>query len=213
MRQQINILLTLILLFLTINISYSAIKSGIEYKIPIDYNVVDEVEYAAKAGFYYNLALKTNSGKINEDTTNALNLYTILNNKNPNNIIYPLRLGILYDLSNKDRLAKGNFYKAMGINENSPMPYFYLGEYFYKRSSYKKALKMYKQAYDKGFNKNYDTLYKLGDIYEKFGDTQSALKYYKSASEMNPNDELSNKISKMEQFDSVNKTYYSRIKE
>ena len=212
MRQLINILLTTFIIFIATNISFGAIKSGIEYKIPIDYNNLDEIECESKASFYYNLALKTNSGKINEDTTNALNLYTILNNKKPDNFVYPLRLGILYDLSGMDRLAKSNYHKAIGINENNPVPYFYLGEYYYKRCSYRRALKMYKESYAKGFNKNYDTLYKLGDIYEKFGDTQLALSYYKAASDISPNEVLTNKIKKLEILNDNNKVYNSTSK-
>ena len=56
---------------------------------------------------------------------------------------------------------------------------------------------------------NYDLLYKMGDIYEKFGDTRSALKYLHEAARQNPNSGLDNKIKRVELSDSVNKEYYS----
>lgn len=45
---------------------------------------------------------------------------------------------------------------------------------------------MYKEAYKRGYSGNYDTLYKIGDIYEKFGDTEAALKYLKLAGSKKP---------------------------
>ena len=209
MRQPIKNFLILLITGIICQPSFSALKGGLEYQIPVDYSKLNTEELEVKAGFYYNLALKTNSGKNNEETSAALNLYTMLNNKNPNNQIYPIRLGILYDIIGMDKYAKGNFYQAIGINSSKPEPYFYLGEFYYRRCLYKKALKMYKEAYKHGFTRHYETAYKLGDIYEKFGDTQAALKYLKFASELSPNSELDNKIMHVENSDKLNKEYYS----
>ena len=49
----------------------------------------------------------------------------------------------------------------------------------------------------------------MGDIYEKFGDTRSSLKYLKEALEQNPNTELENKIKRIEANDAINKEFYS----
>lgn len=212
MRQLIKNFLALILAAVLILPSYCAVKGGIEYQIPIDYSKVNAEEIESRANLYYNLALKTNSGKLNEETTAALNLYTILNNKNPENIIYPTRLGILYDLIGKDKYAKGNFYKAIGIDNTKPEPYYCLGEFYYKRDSYKKALNFYNKAYINGYNRHYETVYKIGDIYEKFGDTRAALKYLKLASELSPNENLDKKILKVENADKINKEYYSNTR-
>ncbi len=212
MRQLIKNFLALILTAILVLPSYCAVKGGIEYKIPIDYSKVNAEEIESRANLYYNLALKTNSGKLNEETTTALNLYTILNNKAPENIIYPTRLGILYDLIGKDKYAKGNFYKAIGIDNTKPEPYYYLGEFYYKRDSYKKALNFYNKAYVNGYNRHYETVYKIGDIYEKFGDTRAALKYLKLASELSPNENLDKKILKVENADKINKEYYSNTR-
>ena len=189
--------------------SYSALQGKLDYQIPIDYTKLSEEELDSKAGVYYNLALKTYNGKINDEMTTALNLYAVLCNKNPKSIFYKIRLGILYDIIGKDRYAKGCFYAAIGVDKTQPEPFFRLGEFYYRRELYKRALNMYKFAYKKGYQGHYDTLYKIGDIYEKFVDTEAALKYLKLASEKSPNSELDSKIQRVESANQINKEYYS----
>ena len=166
-------------------------------------------ELAEKADHYYFLAQKYEDGIINEDITNALFLYSVLQHKNQEKIIYAVKQGALYDKLNIDRHAKGCFSRAIAINKTLPEPYFYFGEYYYKREEYRKALKYYNEAYTKGYSKNYNLLYKMGDIYEKFGDTRSALKYLNEAKTQNPNSQLENKIKRIEFNNSTNKEYYS----
>ena len=155
----------ILLYFVFFNIipAYSAIKGGIDYQIPIDYSKINQEQLESKAKIYYDAAIS--SGTLNDDMTTALNLYTILTKKNSDNINYALHLGKLYDVIGKDRYAKGEYYKAVSLNPSAPEPYFYLGDYFYNREQYKKALKFYKLSYDRGYNTNYQTLYKIGDIY------------------------------------------------
>ena len=121
-----------------------------------------------------------------------------------------MRLGILYDKIKKDRYAKGNFSRAIAINPISPEPYFYFGEFYYKRQLYRPALKYYKKAFEYSSKANYDLCYKLGDIYEKFGDTKTALKFLNMAALESPNQELDNKIMRIEEYDSINQKYYGK---
>ena len=206
MRHLIKIFL--IFLFILISIpAYSAIKGGLEYQIPIDYSKLSESELEEKAGFYYNLALK--SGNLNDEMTAALNLYHMLAHKNPANIEYKIKLGTLYDIIGKDRYAKGCFFDAIGVDKSRPEAFFRLGEFYYRREMYKRALKMYKIAYRKGYTRHYETLYKTGDTYLKLGDTKAALKYLQQACEISPNPELSEKITKARNADTLNHEYYS----
>ena len=170
-----KIFITLSVLCFTLLPSFSALKGGVDYSIPIDYSKLNPEELEAKAEFYYNAALGSN--EMNDNMTSALNLYTILTNISPDNIRYALRLGKLYDILGKDRYAKGKYYQAMGINPKSPEPYFYLGDFFYEREQYRKALKFYKRAYDNGYSNHSQTLIKMEDIYKRFGDTKNAKKY------------------------------------
>ena len=204
----------LLFLFLIFSIfglpSYSAIKGGLEYSIPIDYTKLNEDELQAKAGLYNNLALK--NGAKSEEMTSALNLYHILAHKNHNDVIYLTKLGTLYDIAGKDRYAKGAFFDAMGIKPNEPEAYYRLGEFYYKRQMYKKALRFYSEAYKFGYTQHYETVYKLGDIYEKFGDTRAALKYLRQASTINANSALDDKLMRVENADKINREYYSNTR-
>lgn len=209
MRQlSINILLILVCL-LTTNPSWSAISGGVHYSIPVDYSKISEQDLLNDARKNFYNALKAQDKTITEDITKALLQYTALSNINPDCIEYPIKLGILYDKLEKDRYAKGNFSRAIGLDASDPEPYFYLGEFYYKRESYRKALKYYNEAYKRGFSINYDMLFRMGDIYQKFGDTRSALKYLNEALRKNPNVELENKIKKIEAEHAINKEFYS----
>lgn len=208
MRQLTTIFLLIFGIFaLTLQPSYSAIKGGIDYSIPIYYDNLSESEIQDKARVYFYNAMRLQDGVIDEDMTQALNLYTILQNVNPENIEYSVNLGRLYEKIGKDRYAKGNFSRAIGIDSSRPEPYFYFGEYYYNKASYRKALKYYNQAYKNGYESNYDLLYKMGDIYEKLGDSRSALKYLKDAEKQSSNPELSEKIKRVEAENAVNNEY------
>lgn len=211
-RPSIIILLIVLVIMGIMPSSFGAIRGKIDYSIPIDYSKLSEAELEDKAKVFYFNALKRNNDEVNDDITNALMLYSILLNINPENLTYCTRLGVLYDKLNMDKYAKGNFSRAIGIDSSNPEPYFYFGEFYYKRKIYRKALKYYGDAYQRGYQKNYDMLYKMGDIYEKFGDTRSALKYLNDASAQNPNKELDNKIKRVEAQHSINKEYYSNTR-
>lgn len=211
MGQVIRFLLTFLFLIYSIP-AFAAVTGSVEYQIPIDYSKFNEQELIERAEYYYNFATKLYNGKINDEMTSALNLYRILNNKCPDNQLYALKLGSLYDIIGKDKFAKGCFFQAVGIDETKPEPYFYLGEFYYRRSAYKHALKFYKRAYTSGNARHYETVYKLGDIYEKLGDTEASLKYLKQASELSPNTELDNKILRVENAHKINKEYYKNTR-
>ena len=209
--RQVSIIVLLISLMINFTSlsAFSAVKGGIEYSIPVDYSHINEQEVELIARKYFYNAERLQDGVLNDDMTNALMLYNVLQHANPDKLEYPVKLGILYDKVGKDRQAKGCFSKAIGIDNTNPLPYFYLGEFYYKRQLYRRALKYYNETYKRGFENNYNLLYKMGDIYEKFGDTRSALKYLQEAAIQSANPELENKIKRIEAQDSVNKEFYS----
>lgn len=213
MRRPSIILLIISLVLLSSSLpTIGAIRGKIDYSIPVDYSKLSESELEAKAKVYYFNAQKLKDREINEDMTNALVLYSVLLNINPESIDYCVKLGSLYDKLEMDKHAKGNFSRAIGIDATRPEPYFYYGEFYYNRQLYRKALKYYNEAYKRGYKTNYNMLYKMGDIYEKFGDTRSALKYLQDASFQNANSELDNKIHRIETQHSINKEYYSNTR-
>lgn len=208
-------ILTILILIMLVGYNipaFCAVKGGVEYSIPIDYKNLNEDELSIKARKYYFNATKLKDGEINSDMTNALFLYNVLQNKNPENIDYILRAGILYDKLGKDRHAKGAFSKAIAINSEDCQSYYYLGEFYYKREMYRKALRYYNESYKRNNESNYDMLVRIADIYEKLGDSKSALKYLNDAVKINPNSEIENKIKRVESQDLVNKEYYSNTR-
>lgn len=146
MRQLSTTLLIIFFLCLSVTSSFGAYKGGVSYSIPIEYKNLSESELKIKAENYFSQASDINNGEITPETTNALNLYAILIHVNPEEVMYPVKLGILYDKMNKDRYAKGYFSQAIGIDSSRYEPYFYFGEFYSKRKMYRHALKYYKKA-------------------------------------------------------------------
>jgi len=155
--------------------AYSVLEGSIDNTISIDYTKLNKSDLESKANFVYESAITSKT--LNDNMTQALNLYTVLKNLEPRNMTYTLRLGKLYDALGKDNLAKGNYYQAISTNPKKPEPYFYMGNYFYAREQYRKALRYYKKAYDAGYSSNYDLLEKINGIYAKFGDSGTSAIY------------------------------------
>lgn len=213
MRQpSIIILLISIFMQLALQPSFSAIRGGIDYSIPIDYSKLSESELKVEAEKYFYLAQRYKDSVMSEEATKALFLYSLLQNISPKNPHYPVKQGIIYDKLHKDRYAKGCFSRSIGVDEANPESYFYFAEFYYKRELYRKALRYYNEAYKRGYHTNYEVLYKIGDIYEKFGDTKSALKYLYEAQKQSSNPNLENKINKINNQNSVNKEYYTNTR-
>lgn len=206
--QMIRLLLIPLMLCFTLIPSYSAIKGGVDYKIPIDYSKINQTEIQSEAEFYYDKAIK--SGRLDNDMTKAMNLYSMLSNAYPDNVMYALKLGRLYETIGKDRYAKGQYYRGMGINQTRPEPYYYLGSYFYKKEQLRKALKYYNKAYEYGYSNNYQMLKDMGDIYQKLGDTEKSLQYLQCAFSLSQDEDLEKTIKDVKNADDVNKEYYRK---
>ena len=188
----------------------AAYKGGVAYSIPVEYKNLSETELKIKAESFFNKALQSQDWVLNSDFTNALNLYTILLNINPDKVDYVIKLGILYDKLGKDRQAKGNFARAIGIDSSKPGPYFYYGEFYYRREFYRQALKYYQKALERANEPSYALYFRLGDIYEKFGDTRQALKFYQQAQSINPNEDMNTRIQRVTSANSTNNLYYRK---
>lgn len=218
MRQpSIIILLIVISVLLTTNCGQCAVKGGIEYTIPTDYSKLSESELNESAKKYYHNALRLQDGKINEDMTNALMLYSILLKIKPENDDYGIKLGILYDKAGMDRYAKGNFARVIGNHPENAEVYFYFGEFYYKRSMLIKAMKYYKEAYKRGMQSNSDLLKRMSEISRKLGDEESAKKYepQQAKTQLTPTTDLPDlsnleeDVYNMEPFEEINEDSYS----
>ena len=175
MRQLIKIFILSLLLIFNLHLALAELRGGVDYQIPIDYTKLNQAELEAEAKTYYGKAIV--SKKLNDDMTKALNIYTMLSNAAPDNAAYALKLGKLYDVLGKDRYAKGNYYRAMGIDKSDPEPYCYLGDFYYDREQYRKALNFYTKAYDRGYSVQSHTLDRISDIRKRLGDSIIPTKY------------------------------------
>ena len=209
MRHLSTTFLVIFLFIAAIIPAHCAYKGGVSYSIPIEYDNLSENDLKPIANRYFYNALREDDGVVNEDITKALNIYTILQHKNPYKISYFIKTGILYDKLGKERYAKKSFSCAIGIDPSKAVGYYYFGEFYYKRGQYRQALRYYKIALEKLETPDYDLYYKLGDVYQKFGDTKQALKYLKMAESVRSNPSLTSKIGQVQKADSVNILYYN----
>ena len=210
MRQLYIIPLVILVLFAFNIPANAAYKGGITYSIPIEYKNLSESELRIKAEHFFNKVLQSQDWVLNSDYTNALNLYGTLLNINPAKPDYAIKLGILYDKLGKDRYAKGNFARAIGIDSSIPGPYFYYGEFYYRRGCYRHALKYYEKALERTNEPSYALYFRLGDIYEKFGDTKQALQFYQKAQSISPNEDMSTRIQRTTSANNTNNIYYRK---
>ena len=212
MRQpSIILLITVLILFLNLP-AQSAVQGKVDYCPSIDYSKLSEDELELNARSYYFLAMQTKSDRITPEMTKALNMYRTLQKIDPKNENYCIKLGALYDRINQDKYAKENLSRAISINSANPEAYFHFGEYYYKRCEFRKALKYYKKAYERGYMVHYETLCRMGDINAKFGDTRCALVYFEAAYKLNPNPKLQQTIAFFKGKDAENHIFNSQTR-
>ena len=94
------------------------------------------------------------------------------------------------------------------MNPQSGKASLYFGNFYYKRNDVLNALKYYKVAYKNGFAKNADLNYKMGEIYEKLADIQTAVAFYAQAQKLKPNEKLYNKIRLLDELNYSESQYY-----
>ena len=138
--------------------------------------------------------------------------YSILGELDKENPLYFARLGIIFDKLGYDRWAKSNFWRSSNLDGAYPYSFYNFGNFFYDRNEFRRALKEYKKAYDNGYSTNYDTVYKMGKIYEKLGDYESAVEYYRKACAIKSSPELQQKIELLSNL-SKNSLYSQSLKQ
>lgn len=181
----------------------------------IDYSAIDKQAVLRRADYYFDKALKTDNKEKKQDLLRqASGEYFILTRIEPHNIHHIVQLARIYDIENKNSYAKGYFFNALKIDKNNAKTNYYIGEYYYKRREYAKALHFYNTAFENGYSENYEILIKTAVIYEKLGDLLRANQYYKKAYTLNPgNSKIAAKIKEIERIKYKNTGYYKKIKE
>jgi len=139
----------------------------------------------------------------------AMKNYYIATKVNSKLIDGYIGLARVYDAMKLDRLAKEFFFKSVNIDTYNPRVNFYFGDFYFKRDEYLSALFHYKISYQNGYSKNYELNYRLGIIYEKLADIETAKKFYMNALKLKPkNKDLYEKIRLLNDINYEDSQYY-----
>lgn len=186
-------------------------NTGIEYSgYPYTFKAGDEAKFMKKANLDMQLWEKAQT-QIDKDLYlhDALRYYFLVMQINNKLIDARIGLGRIYDSMNLDTYAQEHFYTALNLNNKNPKTNFYFANYYFNRDEYMKALFYYKRAYIDGYKKNYELNYKMGVIYEKLADLESAKMFYTNALKLKPkNSELYDKIRLLDELNYSESQYY-----
>ena len=139
----------------------------------------------------------------------AMKNYYILLKINPDNVDCLNKRGLIYDIQERNLLARSFFSRSLNIDKDNPNTNFLVGDYFYKRRDFKRALKYFSVALENGYS-NYDIKYKLGIIYEKLGDMCNAKRFYQEAYELDVTQEFL--LEKIENIPEEHDEYHGTIR-
>lgn len=170
----------------------------------------DEVKFLKNAT--NNILLFEKSQKITDRVfylQEAMRYYFLLSQINPKSVEAQIGLGRVYDEMKLDKYAKEHFFSALNFDNHNPSTNLHFANFYYKRNDLISALYYYKTAYNSGYATNYYLNYRLGNIYEKLADIESAKKFYAIALKLNPKSfELTNKIHQLDRLNYSQSQYY-----
>lgn len=139
----------------------------------------------------------------------AMRYYFLLSQADNTSIDAQIGLGRIYDEMNLNKQAKEHFFLAYNMDSLNPKLNLYFGNYYYKRKQLITALYHYKRAYEDGYAKDYCLNCRIGNLYEKLADINSAKEFYVSALKLNPGDiELTKKIRLLDELNYSKSQYY-----
>lgn len=139
----------------------------------------------------------------------AMKYYFLVSKINKESIGAQIGLGRVYDKKNMDKFAQKHFYNAINIDENNPEANLYFADFFYKRKNLITAEQYYKNAYKYGYSYNPQLNYKMGTIYEKLADIESAKKFYSIAFKLSHSrEEIIDKIRLLDELNYSQSQYY-----
>ena len=176
----------------------------------IDYSVLDANKILTDADSFFEQYETTGDKKF---LNTAMGNYYLVTKVFPLEI-YPMdQLARTYDEKKLDRFAKEYFNICLDINRKDPYLNYYLGDFYYKRRDFKRALRYFRIAYNNGYRDYYDLNYKIATIYEKFADLSKAKYYYEKAYSMdNSKTNLQDKILQIDSLNYDQSEYYHFIR-
>jgi tetratricopeptide (TPR) repeat protein len=97
-----------------------------------------------------------------------------------------VNLGIIYNNAKKPDNAIEYLNKGLEYNGTLPESLLSLGNSFYLKKNYEKAIQLYDQSLDKGLNDISAVYFNKGLVYERMSNVDLAIKFYKKAVELKP---------------------------
>lgn len=191
--------------------AFSVKSGGVEYHDYLfDYSKIPVDPIAAEADSWLHEALVMSDSEDKRILLHkAMKNYYILLKIHPDNVDYLNKRGLIYDVLDRNILARSFFSRSLNIDKNNPQTNFLVGDYFYKRRDFKRALKYFSIALQNGYS-NYDIMYKMAIVYEKLGDLCNAKRFYQDAYALD-NDKVF-LLEKIENIPEENEEYHGSIR-
>lgn len=205
------IILLITTLFLISSPAFCAKSGGVEYHDYLfDYSHLEPEPLKYEADMLLLQAMAQDSPELKNDLLHqAMKNYYILLKITPDNVDALNKRALIYDIQDRNLLAKSFFSRSLNIDKSNPETNYLVGDYFYKRSDFKRALRYFSAAYENGYS-DFDISYKLAVVYEKLGDLCNAKRFYEEAYSF---DETKSEIlDKIESIPEENKEYHGTIR-
>ena len=182
-------------------------KGSVKYEDNLmDYSVLDGQKILQEADSFFEQYETTKNPNY---LSTAMGKYYIVTKIYPIEIYPMVQLARTYDEKKLDKFAKEYFSICYDINKKDPYLNYYMGDFYYKRNDFKRALRYFKRAYDNGYSEYYDLNVKIATIYEKFADLLTAKYYYEKAFSLNQsNTNLKDKALQIESLNYYDSGYY-----
>lgn len=186
---------------------FSIEKGSVKYEDNLmDYSILDGQKILTEADSFFERYETTRDPK---DLSTAMGKYYIVTKIYPVEIYPMVQLARTYDEKKLDRFAKQYFSICYDIDKKDPYLNYYMGDFYYKRNDFKRALRYFKRAYENGYGEYYDLNLKIATIYEKFADLLTAKYYYEKAFSLDQsNTNLKDKALQIESLNYENSGYY-----
>src|SRR5574344_1970297 len=156
-------------------------KDNLDYSIySTDYSKLSATKYKETADYYFIRSQKAPTAMERKQAEmTAIANYNTLSKIEPSNVYPFVQLGRIYTNKNADDLAKENYSRALNIDALDPYANYFYAEYFYGRRKYRQALKYYLKAYNNGYSEVNKLKNRMGELYDKLGDSQKAKEFGK----------------------------------
>ncbi len=207
----LKVVLLITALFLFSSPAFSVKSGGVEYHDYLfDYSHLDPEPIMLEADALFSQALTQEDEKIKDDLLHqAMKNYYILLKISPGNVEVLNKRALIYDIQDRNILARSFFSRALNIEKDNPETNYLVGDYFYKRRDFKRALRYFSVAYENGYN-DFDITYKLAVVYEKLGDLCNAKRFYQEAYSFD--ETKSDILDKIESIPEENEEYHGTIR-